>query len=129
LEKRRAKFAGLLAQIGAPSTGSYFSPDTIVAGLHALAVAGPRYRGIVDRLVGLITTNQGVEGEWPAADLFQVLDALLAAGTLEAQVTVRRSATALTARQRLDGTFGTMAQQERALIGLRALLWASRSPA
>jgi hypothetical protein len=33
------------------------------------------------------------------------------------------------ARQRLDGTFGTMAQQERALIGLRALLWASRSPA
>ena len=83
----------------------------------------------MDRLVGLITTNQGVEGEWPAADLFQVLDALLAAGTLEAQVTVRRSATALMARQRLDGTFGTMAQQERALIGLRALLWASRSPA
>src|SRR5687768_14270145 len=107
----------------------YFSPDTIVAGLHALAVAGPRHRGIVDRLVGLITTNQGVEGEWPAADLFQVLDALLAAGTLEAQVAVRRSATALMARQRLDGTFGTMAQQERALIGLRALLWASRSPA
>jgi hypothetical protein len=107
----------------------YFPPDTIVAGLHALAVAGPGYRGIVDRLVGLITTNQGVEGEWPAADLFQVLDALLAAGTLEAQVTVRRSATALMARQRTDGTFGAMAQQERALIGLRALLWASRSPA
>ena len=78
---------------------------------------------------GLVTSNQGVEGEWPAADLFQVLDALLAAGTLEAQVTVRRSATALMARQRLDGTFGTMAQQERALIGLRALFWASRSPA
>lgn len=107
----------------------YFSPDTIVAGLHALAVAGPAYRAVVDELVGLITTDQGIEGEWPAADLFQVLDALLAAGTLEAQVTVRRSTTALVARQRLDGTFGTMAQQERALIGLRALLWASRSPA
>jgi hypothetical protein len=83
----------------------------------------------VDKLVGVITTHQGIEGEWAAADLFQVLDALLATGTPEAQVTVRRSTTALVARQRLDGTFGTMAQQERALIGLRALLWASRSPA
>ena len=106
----------------------YFSPDVVVAGLHALAVAGPEQRDIVDRLVGLVTTNQGVEGEWAGADLFQVVDALLATGTLEAQVTVRRAATALSARQRTDGTFGTTAQQERALIGLRALLWASRSP-
>ena len=107
----------------------YFSPDAVAAGLHALAVAGPEHRDIVDRLVGVVTSNQGVEGEWAGADLFQVVDALLAAGTLEAQVTVRRAATALSARQRTDGTFGTMAQQERALIGLRALLWASRSPA
>jgi hypothetical protein len=107
----------------------YFSPDAIVAGLHALAVAGPEHRDIVDRLVGVVTRNQGVEGEWGGADLFQVVDALLAAGTREAQVTVRRAATALSARQRPDGTFGTTAQQERALIGLRALLWASRSPA
>jgi hypothetical protein len=108
---------------------AYFSPDTIVAGLHALALAGPEHRDVVDRLVSLVTSNQGVAGEWPGADLFQVLEALLAAGTLEAQVTVRRAGTALLARQRPDGTFGTMAQQERALIGLRALLWASRSPA
>jgi hypothetical protein len=107
----------------------YFSPDTIVAGLHALALAGPEHRDPVHRLVGMVTSHQGVEGEWPAADLFQVLDALLAAETLEAQVTVRRAATALEARQRADGTFGTMAQQERALIGLRALCWAARSPA
>jgi len=107
----------------------YFSPDTVIAGLHALAMAGQEHRDIVHRLVGVVTSNQGVEGEWPSADLFQVLDALLTAGTLEAQVTVRRAATALSARQRTDGTFGTMAQQERALIGLRALLWASRSPA
>ena len=107
----------------------YFSPDTVVAGLHALAVAGPEHRDIVDRLVGVVTSNQGIEGEWAHADLFHVIDALLAAGTLEAQVTVRRAATALAARQRTDGTFGTVAQQERGLIGLRALLWASRSPA
>jgi len=107
----------------------YFSPDVVVAGLHALAVAGPEHKEIVDRLVGVLTSNQGIEGEWAGADLFQVLDALLAAGSLEAQVAVRRSATALSGRQRTDGTFGAMAQQERALIGLRALLWASRSPA
>jgi len=108
--------------------GGYFSPDTVVAGLHALAVAGPEHRHIVHRLVGVVTSNQGVDGEWANADLFHVVDALLAAGTLEAQVTVRRAATALAARQRTDGTFGTVAQQERALIGLRALLWGSRSP-
>lgn len=107
----------------------YFSPDAIVAGLHALAMAGPEHRDVVHRLVGVVTSNQGVEGEWATADFFQVLDALLAAGSLEAQVTVRRAATALTGRQRADGTFGAMAQQERALIALRALLWASRSPA
>ncbi len=107
----------------------YFSPDTIIAGLHALSVAGPEHRSVVDRLVGVVTSHQGVEGEWPGADIFQVLDALLAAGTLEAQIAVRRAATMLGSRQRADGTFGTMAQQERALIGLRALLWASRSPA
>ena len=84
---------------------------------------------MVRRLVDLVTANQGVEGDWPAADLFQVLDALLAADTPEAQVTVRRAATALAARQRADGTFGARAQQERALIGLRALLWAARAPA
>jgi hypothetical protein len=107
----------------------YFAPDIIVTGLHALALGGPEYAGVVDRLVSLVTTNQAVDGEWPSADLFLVLDALLAAGTAEAQVTVRRAGTALDARQRADGTFGPMAQQERALIGLRALLWAKHSPA
>lgn len=107
----------------------YFAPDLMMAGLHALALGGPAYRDVVSRLVGLVVAHQRIEGEWPGADLFQVMDALLGAGGLDAQVTVRRSATALMARQRADGTFGTTAQQERALIGLRALLWASQSPA
>jgi hypothetical protein len=41
-----------------------------------------------------------------------------------AQEAVRRAVPALLSRQRLDGSFGTTAQQERALIALRALLWA-----
>jgi len=120
-----------LAQISEQWTewNGYFAPDVIVAGLHALASGGERYRQVVNRLVDLVTANQGVEGDWPSADLFQVLDALLAADTSSAHVTVRRAATALLARQRADGTFGTSAQQERALIGLRALLTAARAPA
>jgi hypothetical protein len=35
---------------------------------------------------------------------------------------------ALIERQRTDGTFGVMAQQERALIGLTALLWVEGGP-
>ncbi|HWB41320.1 MAG TPA: hypothetical protein VG500_08685 [Gemmatimonadales bacterium] len=126
--KRHLQSLGQIAEQWTEWNG-YFAPDTIVAGLHALALGGPEYGDAVDGAVGLITTNQGIEGEWPNADLFQVLDALQAAGTVEAQVTVRRASTALGSRQRADGTFGSMAQQERALIGLRALLWAARSPA
>jgi hypothetical protein len=120
-----------LAQISEQWTdwNGYFAPDVIVAGMHALAAAGQGYREVVRRLVDLVMTNQGVGGDWPSADLFQVLDALRAADTPEAQVTVRRATTALVIRQRADGTFGAGAQQERALIGLRALLWAARAPA
>lgn len=109
--------------------GGYFAPDTIVAGLHALALGGPSHADIVHRLVDTVMAHQRIEGEWLNADLFQVIDALQAAGTLDAQVTVRRATTALMARQRSDGTFGTTAQQERALIGLRAFVWAAQSPA
>ena len=107
----------------------YFAPDVIVAGLHALAMAGSGYRDVVRRLVDRVTANQGIGGEWPSADLFHVLDALRVSDMREAQVTARRSTTALAERQRADGTFGAGAQQERALIGLRTLLWTSRAPA
>ena len=36
---------------------------------------------------------------------------------------LRRAVAALLARQRTDGSFGSTAQQERALIALRALIW------
>jgi len=41
---------------------------------------------------------------------------------------VRRALPALAARQRSDGSFGATAQQERALIGLRAALLTGRGP-
>jgi hypothetical protein len=106
----------------------YFAPDVIVSGLHALAVGGPAYRDVVERVVELIAANQGPDGSWPKADLFHAVEALCAADTAEAKESVRRAVPALIERQRTDGTFGVMAQQERALIGLTALLWVEGGP-
>jgi hypothetical protein len=101
----------------------FFAPDVIVAGVHALALAGKEYHPTVETAVAMIASHQGPDGVWPNADLFQTLEALLATDLPAAQAAVGRAAAALAERQRPDGTFGAMAQQERALIGLRALLW------
>ena len=45
-------------------------------------------------------------------------------GLEAARVSVGRALPALAEHQRADGTFGAMAQQERALIALRAFRWA-----
>jgi len=113
---------------GWTSWNGYFSPDAIVAGMHALALAGPAYQPTVASLVGLVGANQEPSGSWPNADLFHTLQALLATGLPEAAETVRRATPALVERQRADGTFGATAQQERALIGLQALLRADGRP-
>jgi len=101
-----------------------FAPDVIVAGLHALALGGPSFRPTVERLVQLVASRQRVDGQWDTADLFQAIEALLATGLPAARAVVRRAVPALEERQRADGTFGATAQQERALIGLRAIRWA-----
>jgi hypothetical protein len=101
-----------------------FSPDVIVAGLHALALGGPAFRPSVERLVHLVASQQRPDGQWDAADLFQAIEALVATGLPAARAAVRRAVPALEERQRADGSFGATAQQERALIGLRAIRWA-----
>jgi hypothetical protein len=104
----------------------YFAGDAIVAGIHALALIVPSDRQLRARLSSLIASHQASDGTWPTADLFHTLETLLALGTAEAHATVRRSVPLLLARQRIDGTFGSTAQQERALIALRSLLWAEQ---
>lgn len=104
--------------------GGYFSPDLIVGVMHALAAAGPERRVAAARLAALAAASQGIDGCWPNTDFFQALEALRAIGTEEALAATKRAIPALVERQRPDGTFGPTAQQERALIGLRALLWA-----
>jgi hypothetical protein len=108
--------------------GSALAPDAIVAGMHALAEAGPPWSDATHRLLPVVSERQSLDGGWSEADLFPMLDMLLAVGSPEALEVVRRALPALMARQRSDGTFGATAQQERALIGLRAALWAARRP-
>ena len=106
--------------------GGYYAPDLIVAVLHALAESGAERRDAVVRLSALAAASQAEDGGWPNTDFFNALEALTAAGTEPALAAVRRALPQLLERQRPDGTFGPMAQKERALIGMRALLWAVR---
>lgn len=103
-----------------------FTPDTLVAGIHALASAGREQAGTVARFTSVVASRQAPDGTWPDTDLFQILEMLRAVGSAEALRAVRRAWPALETRQRPDGTFGVTARQERALIGLRAALWALR---
>jgi hypothetical protein len=105
----------------------YFAGDTIVAGVHALAVALPEQKDLLAKHSSSIAAHQISDGTWPNADIFQTLEALLALGTPEALAAVRRATPPLLARQRLDGSFGSTAQQERAWIALRALIWAEHN--
>ncbi len=99
----------------------YFTPDLIVSALQPLSLAPPPHRAVLPGLAAFVAEHQAEDGTWPNADLFHTLEALLMAGTPEAQAAVRRAMPALLALQRPDGSFGGTAQQERAWIGLRAL--------
>lgn len=102
----------------------YFAPDTIVAGLHALALGGPRYAKPVETLVSLVLSHQRVDGLWLNADAFATIEALAATRLPDARIVVRRAVRELLERQRPDGSFGATAREERALIVLRAAVWA-----
>lgn len=104
----------------------YFAGDAIVAGIHAIAFAPGARPDLLSRLSSIIAAQQEKDGTWQHADLFHALEALLALGTPEARQSVRRAVPALLSRQRLDGSFGSTAQQERALIALRSLIWAEQ---
>jgi hypothetical protein len=104
----------------------YFAGDTIVSGVHALALVPRSHRDLGDRLTSIIVAQQAPDGTWSHADLFHTLETLVALNTLEAREAVRRAVPALLSRQREDGSFGTTARQERALIALRALVWAEQ---
>ena len=99
-----------------------FLPEEPVEKADRLAEARLR---AVGQFVPVVLHDAGHD---PIPEVESAIEALTAAGTEPAWAAVRRAVPALLGRQRPDGTFGPMAQQERALIGLRALLWAERGP-
>ncbi len=104
----------------------YYAPDLIIAALHPLAISPPVYRGATLKTALFIADNQQGDGTWANADLFHALESLLVANTPPARKAIARAVPALLSMQRKDGAFGATAQEERALIGLRALLgWAA----
>ena len=104
--------------------GPAFAPDAIVGGMHTLAEGGPPWREAAERLVPVIFRRQALDGTWPQADLFQMLEMLLAVASPEGRTLARHALPALAVRQHPEGTFGATAREERALIALRAALWA-----
>ena len=100
----------------------YFAPDLIVAALGPLSLASPPHREVLPRAAKFVADHQAEDGTWPNTDFFHVLEGLVMTGTAVAREAIRRAAPALVGMQRPDGSFTGVAQQERALIGLRALL-------
>jgi hypothetical protein len=93
--------------------------------LSALALAPPAHRHHLDGLVNRLGTAQNADGGWTGADLFHMLEALVLAGIRPARAVVAKAAPAVLALQREDGAFDAPPNEERALIGMRALLVAA----
>jgi hypothetical protein len=101
--------------------------DLSASVLGALALAPPEHRHHLDGLIARIARAQGTDGDWKEADLLHVLDGLIVAGIRPARAVVVKAAPALLARQRADGSFDEPANEERVLIGMRALQVAMES--
>lgn len=90
--------------------------------LAALALVPPPHRRHLDGLVARLGTAQLADGSWgDRAELFLMLEALILAGIRPARSVIAKAAPALTKRQRATGAFDEPPNEERALIGLRAL--------
>jgi hypothetical protein len=123
--KKHRTSLSLLADVWTDWSG-YYAPDLIVAALHPLGLAPPVHRGATLKTALFIADNQERDGTWSNADLFHTLESLMVANTPPARKAIVRAVPALIAMQRKDGAFGATAQEERALIGLRALIgWAA----
>lgn len=91
--------------------------------LHGLALAAPPMRDAIPGLIGRIADAES-GGVWPDADLFHVLQALLAVPDAAATALIRRAVPALVTLQRPDGGFDGEEPygEERGWIATRAFL-------
>jgi hypothetical protein len=98
-------------------------PDELAASaLSVVAIAPAPYRDRLPSCVERFGASQQADGSWESAGLFHVLESLLLAGIRPARALVAKAVPAILVLQRPDGSFDDPAHEERALIGLRALL-------
>jgi hypothetical protein len=101
--------------------------ELAASALSVVAVAPVPYHDRLPACVERLGQSQRADGTWGDANLFHMLESLLLAGIRPARELVARAAPALLALQREDGSFDEPANEERALIGLRALLVAQEA--
>lgn len=101
--------------------------ELAASALGVVAVAPVPYHDRLESCVERIGAAQQTDGTWGEANLFHMLESLLLAGIRPARAVIERAVPALLAVQRPDGSFDSPAHEERALIGLRALLVAQQA--
>jgi hypothetical protein len=104
-----------------PLPTDHYPMEFVVASLSALAHAEEEEKAI-EAYRDLLLKRQKEDGTWSGLDSFMTLEALMAEGSEKAKGAVRKAIPSLLALQRRDGTFGALARQERALIGLQAMV-------
>jgi len=103
------------------SWGEFLVPDLAFNAIAALSAAPERWRPTLEGLVRLAGNQQLPDGTWPKADFFNALDGLCRVDHPLVGPILVRALPGLLQRQRDDGSFGNVAADERALIGLRVL--------
>ena len=98
-------------------------PDDLAAcALGVVAVSPVPYRNRLPGCVARVAAAQRPDGTWGNADLLHMLESLVLAGIRPVQSVIERAIPELLGLQRPDGSFDDPPHEERALIGLRALL-------
>jgi hypothetical protein len=100
----------------------HLPPDLAFSALGALGPAPERWRPITLALVQVVAKHQLKDGTWPRVDFFHALDGLVAVPADAVVPVLARTVPALLTRQRDDGSFGSVAADQRARIGLDVLL-------
>lgn len=119
VERHLDSFASLIDEW---ATGSdYFHPDLVFSALAALAAAPARWRPTVEAIVGQLAAQQQPDGTWTGTEFFHSIDALARVDGPVVAPLLTRAVTTLGRRQREDGSFGSAAEDERALIAARVL--------
>ncbi len=103
-----------------------WTPELVFCALGALAHAPLEYRDRLGEITAHVVRHQRDDGTWAGADLLHALDALTQIPTADAREAVRHAIPALYSSGVDVDVFAEPANEERALIVLRALRTAGR---